>query len=1097
MPVFNECLKANTDFDSTIDHSRVEPKSRSKYYDFVEKYFDTSRLTDNMMSESYRRMTATHRRQSLLGELAAVAPEQLRRLDAWLANNFDMNHFVRETGAGNLRYNLLANKTTAENVLNVLARTAENQKLRKVLKNAKRVAGRHGFKSNKAFSELFRELIEVGQIPLRTKSTKIGDNVSSVFSPYSLEHKFNAKRFNDFQGRLKASGFSDAEIKEMLTLSAEYSNTVKAIRDGAKSFRVETGPDLTGGTGYFTRILTPEAQAYFRKLKRQGFEDVPDLDILTGNRVKMKSFFSKMRSTQIPVPKVASDIAAAAIWNASKRGDATSLLKTAEFPNVQALDDHMSNLLLNDPIAYVRFLNEKVDPQVIDNLVNEGIMQQIPMTSSEVADYWAEVYKLPNGVKYNLFETDPAKVIQEYANDLGRSAGKNEMFNHVINEGIREGWSIPAETFKSWQRKGFPDGVSESDFTNLSSTQLWQRANIDTTNLPLRDVWVNKAAAEVFVGLIKMQSSPVQMSNLMGGLSRLFQLRSTSILLGQHFKYVFRVMVGNGASAFAATGYHPMSVVAMTSRNTQVASAIGRRNGFANVFDNVDVVTKIGDKEYTAKTLVEGIYALRNTDGIPLTALNDTATFTSFDGAFNNVIRNPVETARRVFEYATWSADPSKVTRGLSFGTIKDGLEYLFGVSYEQAIDKLFAPLAFAANMSDIGTRMAIIELMPKGRFKSLEEALRYTDQYIPRPDSGGAFTRSVSKWFGPFSRYMMYSMGSSVRHAYRYPNRYMAINKGASFFNDARQMEGGCQTPQAGVEPWMRSQYGIVVGCTNGSVPELNNPIVLYSNNYDPIVDGMSRVGGAINVMSRMLGTSDPSNPEERDDLSGRSDPLRDAASGILSGSHWGPLFEAISGTDLFTGRDLTETELVGNVRIPGRTMALLEGVMPLLRDPIRMARTDELQTDVYGNRTYGKRPQPLPQLAALGLSIREHDVARNLQFSITDAEFDRKALSTAIKDLMVERNELARVGRSFEHIDNEVRRLAQAEFILAVDEARIRHYATQRGVPTRQAIQEVNEAYEALGAAATHTLPNPQVGAYNEAYDKYKSRLSGVRGE
>lgn len=1098
MPVITTCGNANTELvdGSVLDHRKAEPKRGSAHYDFLEKYFDTSRLTSQVEAQSVRAMNQTMKRQSLLAELTAVMPDQLDRLSAWLANSLDISYFIGETGAANLRRNLLASKTTAENVLNVLGRAAENQKLNKALKSARRIARRHGFKTDSAFSQLFREVIEVGQIPLRTKATATGDVLSNVFSPHTVEHAFLGKLFNEFTEKLKKSGFTDVEVKELLTLGAEYSNVQKVIRESARKFGVDVG-DLQGGTGYFSRIMTPQARQYFLKLRQS---DLPDIDVLTGDRAQLSSSFAKLRSTTIPLPKEAWDVTVTSILNYDRSLVEAGLSKLDGY-DARSLSDHLSNLLMNDPGKYVKFLQDNVNPKVIDALVNEGVLQQTAMTSSIVADYWAELYRLPNGVKMDLFEVDPNRVMQEYANDLGRAAGAHEMFTHISNQGVEQGWAIPNDLFQEYKRTGeFPDGLSASDFVNLKNTELWKRANVDTKHLPLGNNWLYRPAAEVFVGLIKMQSSPAQLSNFMGGVSRFFQLQSTSILLAQNTKYLFRVLAGNGASALGATGYNPMALVATMSRNLQVTMAMGRAKSIDKVFDDVQKIAAFGGKEYTAKELFEGIYALRNTDGIPLTALQDQASFTS--GAsllryYRDIFASPMDVAKRTFEYATWSADPDKVRRAFSFGTAKDALEYLFGQSYRQAIEKLFAPLAYAANISDLGTRMAILELLPKNRFNSLEEALRYTDQYIPRPDSAGQYTRVASRYFAPFTRYMMFSMGSSMRHAYRYPNRYMAINKAVSFFNDDRTMTGGCQTAQAGVEPWMRDQYGIVLGCRSGEAGQ-NDPVVLYSNNFDPLIDGTTRVTGTIETFGRMLGITDASRYPE--DFTGREpDALADFTSDVVGTSYYAGLVETLTNTSLLTGGELQQREIAG-VRVSGRVFAMTQAVFPFLREIVDrtgleapVQRTDALGRTVYESRA----ARPMPELTHLGLNVRQHQTARQLQSSVAAIKSDREAVGRAIGDLHKERNELARIGKPFDHIDQQIRKLAEAEYIMFVDEARIRQYAAQRGVPLREALRAVNEAYELMGEAATHQLPNPQVEAYTEAYEKYQQRYQELNDE
>ena len=1075
MSIIQTCNKANTEFggDSALDHTKVEPQRVSRYYEFLEKYFDPKAVTSTAEGAAWDLMTKTHKRQSLLAELGAVAPQQLRRIDAWLANTFDVNDILGlRTGAGDLRQNLLAVQATAQNQLNVLARIAENQRLRKTIRKAEDLASKHGVKGRRAFSNLFREAVEVGQIPHRIKATTIGDKVSSVFSPYSLEHKFAARRFNDFINKLDGLGFAEPEIRELLTSATEYSVIQRSIKTEATRLGVDVG-ELAEGTGYFTRIVTPEARQYLQRLRNTDptFEQMLSA-YDKGDTASVRSAFEKLRTTTVPLPKQAFDATSIAFWNSGARGG---------FKSVEDLRDGLTNLALSDTTGYLKWLKDNVEPRIIDELTNDGILQQIPMTSSEVADWWGELYRLPNGVKFNLFESDPAKVLQEYANDLGRAAGQHQMFKYVQQQGYEQGWSLPNGLYQKYKRQGFPEGLSESDFVNIQSANLWDRLNIDTKNLPLSNNWVYRPAAEVFGGLIKMQASPAQLSNFANGLQKMLKLNSTSILLGGHFKYVFKVFAGNGAAAFAGTGYNPMAITAMFARNEQVARALGKRTGFG-VFDNTQKIfsTKNG-KTYTAKELIEGIYALRNSDGVPLTSVSEVDVFSAGPKAFMESLGNPAQTARRVFEYATWSADPDKVTKG--FGrSVVDGAQYLFGVSYKESVEKLFAPLAYAANLSDLGTRMAIIELM-SDQFDTLEDALRHTDQYIPRPDSSGSFTRTASKFYAPFMRYMMWSMGSSLRHMYKHPNKYSAINKAVSFFNN--QQSQGCETPVPGVEPWMRDQYSIVLGCSADG-----DPYVLYTNNYDAITDGVTRVAGGITNLFRLAGQPDPSDENQRGDIIDRGGVVGDIGDGLVSQSYWSGLVDAWTGDDSFTGRPLQEVELRGGVTIPPRVASIMETVLPLSRFATDALEVERMSANEFGVRG-PREPQPYPELRALGLNVRRHDVARNLQYSISAMRRDREAIDRAIKDLKRDRNEAARLGQDFSGIDADIKRLAEAQFVIRVDELRVRQYAQSRGVPMPEAIRQVNEAYELMGEAATAHLPQPQEEAVQAAYEEYTKRL------
>ena len=1076
MSIIQACDKANTEFGGgELDHTRVEPQRVSRYYEFLTRYFDPKAVTSTAEGTAWNLMTKTHKRQSLLAELGAVAPQQLRKLDSWLANTFDMNDiFGIKTGAGTLRQNMLAVQATAQNQLNVLARIAENQRLRKTIKKAESLTRSKGIKGRRAFSDLFREAVEVGQIPHRVKATTVGDRVSNVFSPYALEHKFAARRFNDFTAKLKNLGFTDPDIKELLTSAAEYTVIQRSVKTEAARLGTDAG-ELADGTGYFTRIITPEARQYLSRLRNTDptFEQMLSA-YDKGDTATVRSAFEKLRTTQVPLPKQAFDAAALAFWNSGARGG---------FKSVADLRDGLTNLALSDTTGYLKWLKDNVQSNVIDDLVNDGIMQQIPMTSSEVADWWSELYRLPNGVKFDLFESDPAKVLQEYANDLGRAAGQHQLFKYVQQQGYEQGWAMPNGLFQKYRRQGFPAGLSESDFVNIQSANLWNRLNIDTKNLPLSDNWVYRPAVEVFAGLIKLQSSPAQLSNFASGLKKLLKLNSTSILLGGHFKYVFKVFVGNGAAAFAGTGYNPMAITAMFARNEQVARALGKRTGFG-VFDNTQKIfsTKNG-KTYTAKELVEGIYALRNSDGVPLTSVSEVDVFSAGPRAFMESLGNPAQTARRVFEYATWSADPDKVHK--SFGrSVVDAAQYLFGVSYKESVEKLFSPLAYAANLSDLGTRMAIIELM-SNQFDTLEDALRHTDQYIPRPDSSGSFTRAVGQFYGPFMRYTMWSMGSSLRHMYRHPNRYSAINKAVSFFNQQQTM-GRCDTPTVGVEPWMRDQYAIVLGCSDSG-----DPHVLYTNNYDAITDGVTRVAGAITNLFRLAGQSDISDEGQRGDVVDRGGVVGDIGDALVSQSYWAGLVDAWTGDDSFTGRPLQEVKLRGGVTIPPRVASLMETVLPLSRFATDALEVEGLTTDEFGVRR-PQEPQPYPELRALGLNVRQHNVARNLQYSISAMKRDREAIDRAIKDLKRERNEASRLGRDFRDLDTEIQRLAQAEFVIKVDELRVRQYAQSRGVPMPEALRDVNRAYEVMGQAATNHLPQPEEAALEAAYETYTNRLN-----
>lgn len=1051
-------------------------------------------------------LSAKHKWLRHMGEAAVVNPSKLDNLHSWMSAKLAQTHARlgldprNLSEPGKIRANLQDAKRIGNSLVSSVVRYKEINQLKKIMKEVRGLTKSKGL-NNEAANKLFRDVIEVGQMPEKT-----------LVYGSEAARKFNERRYGQFLKEMTQKGFTGDEIDRLVSLGVDYSDVQTMVQKAAKDLGVDIG-DLEG-IGYFTRVFSDDLKFLMDNHRVLGKDmDVVQEELRAGYTL-FSTQFNKVRTTNHYIPEVSAQVA-------------EFLSKdTGENVTASMLDD----MLLNDPLAFRQFLHEKVSAKTLDDLVESGLMQKLPMTSSELTEYMVKQYNLPIKHLNELFVSDPLQAVEVYSKSLAEAAGQSAMFSYMNRFGIEQGWAVANSVMQSASGDSIR-GVSKKDFVQIEDGFL-RAAGIDPMTIRNKTLWLHKNAAEQLKALLFLSASPAMMDNFSQFIVRSGQFLRKTVLGQQAWKYTARVILGNNIAGLAGVKLDPRFMARLIPSFSDVI----RVNKYGtDHLDNVKPFITIGGVDYTKKAAMEKLLQFRAVEAAPLTPgdpIGRSPIGENWQDHMKNLIgaANP-QTVARAIHFAQAMRDPSANLGKQLAGGLMDVLKYE-GKAFDKSIEQWLAPFTTFANVSDIATRWNMMQslgdrtwaMAQSQDFKSWQEAMQYLDEYVATPDDSGTFTKVWGSFVRPFSLYAMFNPPAQLRHAIRYPLQYTSYHKLLALVDKAGTNScGGATGVEGGYASYQLDGYPLTIGCdTKGQ------PIIFDPKNYDPIADafvfGRESVEGLVRLGGGFIGTSS----EKREQLT--TDAMQQMFEQFVGESYYRGIYEILANRDTFTGRSLDskypgeEVSFLGvsmnkktrhfleqiplldftNTANPGKVFGqaemydargnkIREAVPALITGARRTdkdRRTDDLQ---FSSETQ----QEALKLArnVIGANIAVVDTAVNMQYTEKDIEFTLNDLKAGINK--------ATAAYELEHFklpedekrrrSDEIRKTMRYAAQLNWELVRVRKFMDENKIPRAEVFKELDKLQRKDNQRLMYQngIPFPDVEEADEILTEYMNNL------
>jgi hypothetical protein len=766
--------------------------------------------------------------------------------------------------------------------------------------------------------------------------------------------------------------------------------------------------------------------------------------------------------------------------NGRDTAQSKNLADVAEYTNsndFEELTNFITNTLINDPVEFVRYLSQNYSDKFIHELVDAGLLGKLPMSSDEVWRFYRDAMPLPFKYRDEFLRAKPVESLNAYAASLGKAAGNSNVFSYISNQGVRDGWAV--KSLSELPANVRADFVAADD----DMFKLFSDNNIQLDGVKqLNGLYIHRDAASMLVSVLRMQSSPAIAGQMAQSFARIMQGVSGTALAT--LQSVFRAFLGASMFGFQASEMNPLF---FTSYATNVVdllavykSADVAPNWLTNNAD--DAMYSVGSG-VTRREILEHLMAVRGLGGDVFGGVidlpNASESFKSNIGALRNAAF-----------YTSLSMNPSKTrmqnmldnpTRFLS--------SYALGVisSTGEAVSAALNPIVAASQIADLAQRMSIIETLahPKygnGRgFASLDEAVRYTDQYSPTSLNNGSYTSFTNRYVMPFRTWAVFAPGAVIRHALRHPSQYMNYNRLWSLINELGDDD----------EPVLESDLNDAM--LNGMPIRIGrdaegNLVFFDVSSIDPSTGEFVNLRENMEAIGRALGAPVGSNREVLRSYDPRNNPASDFLHKQLQGMLIpNAVYEVVTGVDTFTGKarglDTFGKSRFGGVEMPSRLALLLENV-PLASSVNRVFFPSE-SASAANETTQGEVGN------FLGVRVRVADVMRNTNSTLfelrTASGSAGDVLERSITEYYTTRDTLSVSERAEREAG--LRSLAEKHTILQIELARLEVYAEQRGYNATQLERQLKKGSADLTRLESQLngIPDPVITGRSEVLQRF----------
>lgn len=784
--------------------------------------------------------------------------------------------------------------------------------------------------------------------------------------------------------------------------------------------RVRAHSNILPGIGYFPLIPTEKLEAILRRrpeLSQFRSIDAEDVFVSVYNRTRGKASQNFIPNESLPaIRKILND----------KLGTNYTL-------------SDLTDMLFDDTVTWRKTL-DKLGPDLLDKMINDGLLTQVPMMNRDVANYLTDTLELPFDSN-ELFKQDPLQALHTITDSWARAAGQSSMLDYAGSRGLREGWASH-KPVEGWRK------LKDEDWASVGIRH--------TASFPNAEMYFHPEVAQHIKALISMSRNPGVMTGFAKALQYLTRLGAVTALGGRAFKFVGTVALGDFLSNMHAMKFNPVAGITYPASVVDVYHTVFK--GDFSYLDNEKPFVKVGDKSYTARDAMERLISFR---GNELAAqLNNEGI--KFKGDAKEWFINLASIATAVpdaIRIAKWSYGKENLDL---IGVAWEGLRYWVKAGYAQTFEAWFTPFALASNYSNIVARWNILR-NSSGAFDSWEDMFRYMDDYIFAADTGG-YVQQKASLVMPFVRYAMAAPPAAFRHALRHPNQVLALGAAHRLYADALLSED-----EENIEAYYKDASGgkftVYV-----SRDKQGNPIAWYPTQVDQIIDGYQTFITGYHAI-----TGQPMTSQDERDAAIQSS-TRELLEGIASRTIFRSALEGIAGRDFFLDTNLDDIEdanLMGisiDPRldkflrvIPGIDM--IDRALPeqIVGRPTRRDYLNRVYQQGYASWQGAKRgPQttrdfenPVVNFLNRTFGLRFETIRRfeNVQWNLKEYEQAIKDLTTSI-NRKNKLNKLEGVSN-----DKQVEDLVFKRLALQKDYELLKAYAKSEGIPLSDALQKLRE--------------------------------------
>jgi hypothetical protein len=1061
-----------------------------------------------VMKRANLRQSVQNEWMQMTGDLTRLSSRNLTNVNDFLASLFGIKNFAglapsAYSLAGNVRNTIVKSQKIAANQVLYMGRMLAgrrlddvNQALQRLLPNV----------SNDQRAEVLYDLLTVGQIPNRRSLQS--QFRSSQRIPQTPADRAAAQTFTEFTQRMDSLGIRGRDLDEVLTMSRDVSNSFEHMAVAASAQGVAIG--RLDDIGYLPAVPTDDALLRINRAKPEEL-----LNVKLGNELNLATMHNVSRKTARYVPE---DSAYAA--------------------KLLGISENELNDLLLDPLEWIEFLRRNVTTDMLDTLVDSGVMAKLPMSSREVFDYMRAEYKLPYAHLNELYITDVNVLMSRYSESLMRSVNSTALINTLLTpKAFDAGWVVSREMVEGATGE-FAEFVPIADSfallankNQMTIQQLAANIGVDPAMVErLSSTYVHPQVARQWRAILATSVNPAAMASV--GSLVLSLARNVNKMVLSNPQFVSRQAYSAMRSSTAAGG----SIITLPDSVNQFMAVLN--NGIDSArFSDAKVYMRNGEA-ISERRLFEIFIKEQGASSVP-GMVSDTvvARPASVNKADLLIPRNVrmlfnVPAMRRAFgnliDYTMAHGDVvsgRRVSAGERLGRFS---EYAVN-QFKGMINDNYTPYAVYAiavesaakwnvyrtltakvdNVHEITDRVQqIVTAGQMTRFDNGEDLYRHVNEYFVDPFDTGRVNAFISHYIRPFATYAMANPPMQLRHAMRHPHLYLAGQRlhtlvNGSLLDDEKNNEYT-------IPGWVQEGKPWLVGRNpNG------DPYVLMPGNFDGGTDAFVFFNELDEDVRRLAFGEVVGTPEERNAVL-RGENTREFINEMASMMHapWKVMIEQITGREFFSGRSIEldsldkQRTLVG-FRANSRVAHIVENALPAVRmldalNPFGVFGTAP-ETDAFGNvinegrlsvlgterqRTDEFAPGTSTDNAAIrfarlaGLNIRGLNYDKQYYRSYRDIERTARDMNADLTDAK-KALEADFVGLDgvvdrveLERRVNEYTTQSQLLTRLYIDMSRLATWGEARGLPPAEALEQLRSLRVNL-----QTLPVPAIDQANSA--------------
>lgn len=1000
----------------------------------------------------------------------------------WTVSKMGLTQFAAD--ATSIRRSLQESQRVAENLVNMVAQVLSIEKLTALSKDFRKAADALGI-DPKTRRVLMTETIEKGQIP----------RLLEFYTPSNTYLKdVNLRRYQEYRESMLRANFTEAQIDDFINQAVDVSESFNKVRLAARAMNVSV-ETVEPFIGYVTRLFSSDALRFIKSINP---EVVPSSVLSAEDTLKVRFDISRKYDYLVPT-----DI------------DLTAQVLNITPPEVMTL--------LDNPLQFLRFLEESVEKSQLDMLVKMGLFDKLPMSSADVFEYLKAQYPLPFNSAADMIVMEPTKLIKEYGEALSRESSNAMIINAIINEeGMQLGWSV-SPSVRNANLAEYANFVSLGEKLN----EWASRVNIGAAQKKALDnIYVHPIVSDQIVAIMDIGSSPVKLNALAEGIAYVHKAFSRQILVGSFPVYILN-QVRSGYFIMHAMGANFLGFVPAMVDLTKVV------NSGLTTLDDVVPVYVIGGKEYTERGFFKQFYlqegsqassmfsGVGKVDGVDV----KDATIEMFQNASSGVYQ------MLMYTFATGALTGGKKLNSLERFT--RGLSYFFEKS-GNFINAVEAPVFWTSNLIDMSVKYAAYRSLARKinpsasesaakylftqsvqTFDTIQDIYKHVNKYMPSMRDVGTWNGGLNKYLIPFFSWSSTMMPRVLEDVVRRPWRYAAYDRIRQFSTE--KCANNHSITEAGLTAQQLSNVMYGIDCDE------NDQLILWSAaSYDPFAQLVDLVSGFTSDSASSKRASLRGEPE----LSTNMMKLMNSTFPYAK-----TIFELTSNKSLLTGKALQYDEM-RTVSVLGMEMTPLQysifKAIPLSSyalatdrtNPFGISGTPEVKDangesilvqgteGLFGGTSSGGTQKMLRDkvmsenfalriIGVVGSNLRVVDMVKNNKISYNDIERTSSMVSDKFDKLtqtVLTRERLGGVKMTAEE-ESRLSELQTARVQLQIDSDRVYLWLRERGKLTDKEIAQKDKLLNLAAQKGLHPLDISIQNAARQMYEWNMKMLDEVK--